>query len=346
MSSVDQAIRARKAILLFYRDAEYDKFFKYDRYLKRIVRPLYNKLHHRRKTTGARVWFELLARALERQGFVVRVNDYAAARQYPDYPIGLVAGPQLLERWTLPNPAILGPAMYDHPLLAPQLMHDPRFQVYLLTCGWTYDMYSQTYGKNKCGFWYAGIDVEQWPDTAANPKDIDFLIYDKIRWDHDRYEATLLNPITQLLRERGFRIETIRYLGHDHETYHRMLARSRAMVFLCEHETQGLAYQEAMASNVPILAWDNGFWLDPLWKRFSKTMIPATSVPYFSADCGERFADFAAFVPTLDRFIARWPLLQPRKYVAENLTMQRSAEMYASYYFRALGAGERRDAAA
>jgi hypothetical protein len=325
---------ARKAVLLFYREAEYDKFIKYDRYLKRVVRPLYNKVHRRRKTTGARVWFDLLVRALRQHGWVVRINDYATARKYPDYPVGLIGGPQLLERWTLPNPAILGPAMYDHPMLAPQLMHDKRFQVYLLTCHGTYEMYSRSY-TTKCGFWYAGIDINEWPDTAPNPKDIDFLIYDKIRWDHDQFEASLLKPIQDELAARGFRTEMIRYLHHDHETYHRMLARSKAMVFLCEHETQGLAYQEALASNVPILAWDNGYWLDPLWKRFSKTMIPATSVPYFSAECGERFADFSAFATALDRFVERLPSLRPRKYVAENLTMKRSAEMYADYYFRA-----------
>ena len=35
------------------------------------------------------------------------------------------------------------------------------------------------------------------------------------------------------------------------------------MIFLVEHETQGIAYQEAMACDVPILAWDQGNWLDP-----------------------------------------------------------------------------------
>jgi hypothetical protein len=92
-----------------------------------------------------------------------------------------------------------------------------------------------------------------------------------------------------------------------------------------------------MASNVPVLAWDNGYWLDPLWKRFGVSMTPASSVPFFSPDCGERFADWAAFEPALDRFIARMPELNPRQYVREHLSMKRSAEIYANYYFSALG---------
>jgi hypothetical protein len=51
----------------------------------------------------------------------------------------------------------------------------------------------------------------------------------------------------------------VRYKFHDHYSYRRLLQRSRALVFLCEHETQAIAYQEALASNVPVLAWDNGY---------------------------------------------------------------------------------------
>ncbi len=331
-SLIERSIRQRNAVLLFYREWDQDKFIKYDRYLKPLLRPLYNAMHRARKKTGHQVSFDLMVQALKRQGFLVRVNDYATARKNPSYPVGLVGHPRLVEEWTLPNPAILGPAMYDHPMLAPRLMDDPRFKAYLLASPWIHEMYSRYYG-DKCAQWYAGIDVEQWPDTSGSLKDIDFLIYDKIRWDHDELETALLTPIARLLRRRGFRIEIIRYLRHDHATYRKLLERSRAMIFVCEHETQGLAYQEAMASNVPILAWDNGFWLDPLWKRFNATMIPASSVPYFSPDCGERFVDWPGFEPALDRFLDRLPSFNPRQYVCENLSLKRSAEIYASHYF-------------
>jgi glycosyltransferase involved in cell wall biosynthesis len=139
-----------------------------------------------------------------------------------------------------------------------------------------------------------------------------------LSWGHGstitRYWHPLITPIKKALGERGYRVETICFKFHDHETYRRLLVRSRAMVFLCEHETQGLAYQEALASNVPVLARDNGYWLDPLWRRVSETMVPASSVPFFSPDCGKRFANFAAFVAALSRFLERLPSLRPRQY--------------------------------
>ena len=51
--------------------------------------------------------------------------------------------------------------------------------------------------------WHAGIDTEEWPDARSHEKDIDFLIYDKIRWDHDKLTRELLDPVrTAIERKR------------------------------------------------------------------------------------------------------------------------------------------------
>ena len=326
----------RLPILLFYREFEQDKFFKYDRYLKRIFRPLYSLTHHRQKKTGFAISFELMVRALKGQGWTVRINDHAYAKCNPAYPVGLVGFPVLLDDWNLPNPALLGPSLYDHPLVAPDLMKDPRFRIYLVLGQWTYDIFRPVYG-DACVRWHAGIDLEEWRDARSHPKDIDFLIYDKIRWDHEKYAAQLIEPVCRKLEARGSRIEIIRYKQHDHATYRRLLQRSRAMIFFCEHETQGLAYQEALASNVPVLAWDNGYWLDPLWQKVSADKIPASSVPFFSDQCGERFRTIKEFDSILDRFVERLSSLRPRDYVAAHLSMEDSARIYANAYFSLLG---------
>ena len=332
MPSTAKAIADRKLILLFYREHERDKYFKYDRYLKRIVRPFYNLTHHSRKLTGFAVSFDLMMRALVKAGWTVRVNDRGLARKNPEYPVGLVGYPCLIDGWNLPNPAILGPSLYDHPLLAPRLMEDLRFRKYLLLAPWMYDMFHSVYG-DACARWFAGIDTDEWIDTNHCEKDIDFLIYDKIRWNRDELTATLLRPIQGFLHRAGLRSYTVRYHSHDHVTYRRLLQRSRAMIFLCEHETQGLAYQEALASNVPILAWDNGFWLDPTWKRFSIDKIPASSVPFFSADCGDTFRDITQFESAFSSFASRLSSFKPRKFVIESLSMKESAAIYAAHYF-------------
>jgi glycosyltransferase involved in cell wall biosynthesis len=328
---IDNLLR-EKSVLLFYKEYEADRFFKYDRYLKRILRPLYHAFHHRQKKTGFAVSFDLMRRALTKAGYKVRVNDYQLARGNPAYPVGLVGFPILLENWDLPNPAVLGPSLYDHPMLAPRLFDNPHFRKYAVLAPWTKDMYAPVYGE-RCFCWFAGIDLEEWPDLSDMPKSYDFLIYDKVRWDHDLYQKDLIDPIVRALEARGLTYRRVRYKMHDHTTFRDMLAGARGFLFLCEHETQGIAYQEAMASGVPVLAWDRGVWADPLWKKFGDAPPPASSVPFFSEACGETFEGTEDFTDALDRFASKQASYRPRLYVAKELDPARSAEIYADQYF-------------
>src|SRR2546430_1730151 len=84
-------------------------------------------------------------------------------------------------------------------------------------------------GARRLAPWHAGIDLEAWPDLAGHPKDVDVLLYDKVRWRRDELEAGLIAPILRLLGERGLRCETVRYGQYDLAEYRSLLARSRSM---------------------------------------------------------------------------------------------------------------------
>lgn len=326
----------KKVVLLFYKEFERDSYFKNDKYLKRIVRPVYHLFSKKQKVSGFYVWYSLLVEALRQEGYKVYVNNYKLALRNPQYPVGLVGYPHILDSWSLPNPAIIGPGFYDHPKVAPTLMQDPRYKVYILTCHWMLNMFKPYYGEH-CVLWNAGMNVSKWPDTSKNNKPIDVLIYDKIRWDRDKYEPQLLQPIIEYLMKRNLSYQIIRYKKYDYEMYRKALNESKSMIFLCEHETQGMAYQEALTSNVPILAWENGFWLDPRRPEFDPEPVPATSVPYFSPKCGERFKDVSSFPTTFDQFWSRLHTYQPRSFVLQELSLAESAKLYAKYYSQAGG---------
>ena len=180
--------------------------------------------------------------------------------------------------------------------------------------------------------WHAGIDLAQWTDTRDEAKNTDVIIYDKIRWERERWEPELLRPIMEALVRRKLSYAIVRYGSYDYAAYRELLRTSRSMIFLCEHETQGMAYQECLASNVPIIAWDNGFWRDPMRERYESEPVAATSVPYFSSECGERFQSVQQFSETLDLFLDRLPAYQPREYVRRELSFERSAELYVQHY--------------
>jgi hypothetical protein len=320
-----------RTVLLFFEDVERDTFFRRDRHVRRALRKLYHTVKVGQKTSGFGVAFALLRRALGRLGYRVVVNDRRLARRNPGYPVGVAGYPHILDDWTLPNPAVLGPGLLDHPALAPALMEDSRFRSYLVPSDWMSALFSPVYGA-RVGIWYAGIDLDDWPDYAAHPKDVDFLVYDKIRWDREARIEGLVRPMLAQMEQRGLRFEVLRYGHYSVPAYRKLLARARGMLFLCEHETQGIAYQEAMACNVPILAWVNGRWIDPQRSRFGSEPVAATSVPLFSDECGERFTSADEGVRALDRFLARRATYQPRRYVAENLSLERSGRMYLEHY--------------
>lgn len=322
----------RDLILLFFKDFESDSFLRGDRYVKRVVRPVYHRMRRRPQVSGFAMWFRLLVQALEAAGLDVRVNDRRTAARHPRHPVGLIGYPHLLDGWSLPNPALLGPALFDHPSIAPSLMEDPRYRRYLVTCDWMEEMFAPAYGRDLVGRWYAGMDLVKWPDMSSHDKRFDVLVYDKIRWERPRYQAQLLRPVLGHLETRGLTYQIIRYREYDHPTYRAMLAQSRAMVFLCEHETQGLAYQEAMAANLPVLAWDNGYWLDPQRSRYQHGAVEATSVPYFSPLCGERFKAAEYFPQEFDRFWSRLHSYRSRDYVRSHLSLAGSAALYLQQY--------------
>lgn len=323
-------------VLLFFKEFETDSFFPYDRYLKRWAKPLINRIKRGQKISGFSVWCQLLQTALKQEGYEVHLNNYALAYHNPQHPVGLIGYPHLLDGWSLPNPAILGPAMHDHPALAPNLMKDPRYHRFIVTCDWMASLFEQSYPPQKVGRWYGGINLGDWPDTRYHPKDIDILLYDKIRWNHALYEERLLRPILDHCAKQKLRVHTIRYKHYDHKSYRQLLSRSRTMLFLCEHETQGMAYQEALASNVPILAWDQGWWLDPQRLNYTTEPIPACSVPYFSAECGETFSDIESFTPAFGRFWAHLDQYEPRQFVERELSLKGSAELFMKHYRSAM----------
>jgi hypothetical protein len=234
----------------------------------------------------------------------------------------------VLDGWSLPNPVVLGPGLVDHPSAAPRLMHDPRFRAFILTCDWMYREFSAVYGADKCALWHAGIDTDAWPDLAAEPKRVDMLIYDKIRWNRSTREAEVLRRLIGLLEEHGMSYDVIRYGAYDYATYRASLARARSMAFLCEHETQGLAYQEAMASNVPILAWDPGEWQDPQARSLHLPSVATTSVPYFSRTCGVTFKGGDDLPHAFQEFWSAYPSFAPRQYVLDYLSLDSSARRY------------------
>jgi glycosyltransferase involved in cell wall biosynthesis len=282
-----------------------------------------------------RVFLNLCA-GLDRLGIYYRVNEYQHIKKNPDELACVVGKPYVLDQIAWKNPILFGAAVYSHPLDDPQLFERLPIQKILVPGPWMKDMCGPYWGE--CvESWPVGIDTDVWRPHSPVQKSIDVLLYDKVRWEHDRYQASLIEPIRAMLRAHGHSYQEIRYGFYREEVFHAALTRCRSMIFLCEHETQGIAYQQALSCGVPILAWDRGgFWQDPAFYPHRIRFAPVSSVPYWDNRCGVKFESIKQFDGAWCQF---WDAYQsgcfdPRSYILENLTLEKCAEQYMQHVHR------------
>lgn len=312
---------------LFYEEPDGDRWLRWDRYPRRVVRRI---VRGRPPIGGQRRVFLNLCAGLDRLGVPYRVNDYRHLRRHASELACVIGKPFVLEKMRWGNPILFGSAVFSHPSDDPHLFERLPVRRMLVPGEWMRQMCEPFFGE-KVIAWPTGIDVDRWRPAADASKDIDILLYDKVRWQHDEFEHTLIAPIRAAIEQRNFRHAVVRYGEYREEQFQQLLERSRAMVFLCEHETQGFAYQQALASGVPILAWERGgYWQDPAYFPKLAQFGPVSAVPYWDDRCGSKFLDAAEFPQRLDEFWQRVKAggFAPRDYIVEHLTLEQCSGRY------------------
>jgi glycosyltransferase involved in cell wall biosynthesis len=315
---------------LFYSEPNPDRWFKYDRYPRRVIRRV---IRGKERPGGIQMFTLQLLQGLNAIQASYRFNDYRHAAKNPEELVCINGKPQVLFDRKWDNPVLFGPGVYSHPLECPDLFEKyPNVQKIILSCEWMKQMFVPYYGAENIIVWPVGIDTNKWNPALKKPVSAtDFLIYDKVRWQYEHYRENLLLPIQKSLSARGFSHDYIRYGNYTHEILLAKLAKCKAVIFLCEHETQGLAYQQILATGTPILAWDRGgYWRDPQYYPERVQFGPVSSVPYWDNRCGLKFKDSATFEQQLPDFMALLErnILAPRNYILENLTLEKSAEKF------------------
>lgn len=290
------------------------------------ARTAYRGARRKQIYTGFYTAFRNLKRGLELLGADVHVNDFAHARRHPEEPVGIAGFPEVYDRVSLPNPAVFGPGFVPRPPDVEAETANCNIRMFTQPCEWYCSIWRPTLG-DRIRPMFVPIILDDWPDVSAAPKQHDVVIYDKIRWHRPQMAPRILDRLEAHLDARGLTYVVLRYGDHHLSDFRDALKRGRALAFLCEHETQGIAYQEALASGIPVFAWDEGNLVDPSERRIAPPDLKVTSVPYFDGRCGTCFAE-ADIEQRFDLFWDALPHFTPREYVAEALSPERSAKRY------------------
>jgi hypothetical protein len=151
--------------------------------------------------------------------------------------------------------------------------------------------------------WPAGVDENYWKPSGRRVRDT-VLIYNKRM-------PELAPRLEKMLRERGYRCETITYGGHRKDKYRpyefrAALDRARLCIFLSLDEPQGLAAAEAWSMDVPTFAFRA-----PGYEKID-------TVPYLSAATGLYWTSENELADLVAGFSAKH--FQPRNWAIENMT--------------------------
>lgn len=219
---------------------------------------------------------------------------------------------------SLPEQTLVGPNLVVLPTDARSIF--TRFSDSVVPCEWVRNVYLDKMPEMRAHLhiWPVGIDVEAC--RVQKRPERDFFIYFKGRAPgelaciHERLNALRLSH------------RTIEYGSYQPSDLMDYCATSRACILLDNTESQGIAVQEIMATNTPILVFDQLIW---------RNTCSATSVPYFDDRCGivvrEQFsalAERANLRDIIEAFLRMADTFRPREFIAENLSLEKQAREY------------------
>lgn len=228
---------------------------------------------------------------------------------------------------------VVGPNLFVMPSDIPRGVDLSGCQ-YVQPCEWAVDVWKESGYPGPLVAWPVGIDTEQFRPRGGsrqtrNPK---ALVYYKLRATGD------LDVVLRALQARGVPFSVIVYGWYTEREYIEALAEADFLVWIGCAESQGIAFQEALACDVPALVCDAtrvsqqvGYPFDKATERFR-----VTSVPYFDERCGDRIESLGDFEDALDHFLERLGDFEPREYVLANLGLEKQAKAFVDLW-RAFG---------
>ena len=226
-----------------------------------------------------------------------------------------------------PNSKIMfGPHFWVFPSL-----HDPLFThskpehanrcIYLTLSDWNKKVYDEFIPLSNQIIPFVsipfGVDFKRLP--KIEPYEYDCIIYYKC------IHPSRLSYCIKIIESLGLRYKIYYYGSYQKEEYLSTLQKTRFVVWIGRHESQGFAVEECLASNTPIYMYDvismkEEYVNDQyIYQHYSQDLF-ATVAPYWNNNCGMKVYSDAEFSSQLSEFMNQLSNYRPAEYVEQNLT--------------------------
>jgi len=234
---------------------------------------------------------------------------------------------------------LAGPNLYILPRHFPKTLDLSRLLL-LHPSGWTKNFWFK-FGFNSCPIvlWPAGIDTNEFMPSLKDKKNV--LVYFKQRLPEE------LQIVEQELNRRNLPYKKIFYNHYTELEYKQSLEEAKYIIWVGRQESQGIALQEAMSADVPILLWDVkniGHWLTSkkemaVFNEAENNYADTTSAPYFDDRCGIKINEVGQLGNAVDKMENTWSQFMPRQYVLENLSLEKQAKDLLLIFEKYFGLG-------
>lgn len=211
---------------------------------------------------------------------------------------------------------IAGPNVVTVPSEADYLIASRQVDICLTPSTWVKELYAAISPElnNRLTVWPAGVDINYWcPSDLVKKENYNrkkYLLYIK----GVKGEKLAKGYIKEFNRI-GVAYKVITYGRYSPAKYKSLLNESSLMIVLGGTESQGLAFAEAWAMNVPTFIHRVDSWESPSGIRYK-----AEAAPYLSQDTGIYFNDMEDLFTLLNNFNSNELKYSPREWVLHNMT--------------------------
>ena len=278
------------------------------------------------QVTGPYKVFANLVKGLDRIGYPYVINrDHNATRRL--WIHDQITALRYMHRSKAHK--VVGPNLFVMPSDVPQ---DIRFEgaLYVHPCEWAARIWEYV-GFSACPIlpWAVGIDTDEFHPSNIAAAERRVMVY------HKQRDAQDLAAILAVLHTMKVPYWLVLYGQYAEREYKELLGKTSFIIWHGRHESQGIALQEAMACDIPILVCDvTSLAQAKISRAFSPEVFsfPVTAAPYFDDTCGIKITDLGELRAAIEELLACRETYHPRDYVLKNLSLEGQARAFVSLW--------------
>jgi hypothetical protein len=209
--------------------------------------------------------------------------------------------------------SIIGPCSLNTPI--DNISAFSMYEKFIVASEWYMNNW-KTYGVINVDYWFGGIDTKTFIDKKNIDTDSCFIYYKNRNYNE-------LKIIVDILEKNNIKYQILNYGKYTEQEFMDINNNSKFGVILSNTETQGFAIMESMSMNTPLFVLDKNIW--------QNTYNEATSVPYFSDECGivvsESNMNSEYIEYKFNEFLSKIDNYNPRQLIENEYNINKSIEL-------------------